>query len=69
MEISLFNWNDHPKHIAPPSKWRRGDVDILSFSRRTIRFTACPGAAPRPDEDSVKCWKGREIDSGRSSVI
>jgi MoaA/NifB/PqqE/SkfB family radical SAM enzyme len=60
----LFNWNDHPKHIARAIEMaKEAKVDILSFWPTHNPFY---GMSWRWHlgliKDGVKCWKGREID-------
>ena len=60
----LFNWNDHPDHIARAIEMaKEAKVDILSFWPTHNPFY---GMSWRWHlgliKDGVKCWKGREID-------
>jgi MoaA/NifB/PqqE/SkfB family radical SAM enzyme len=60
----LFNWNDHPKHIARAIEMAKEiGVDIISFWPTNNPFY---GASWRYrfgliNHVGVKCWKGREI--------
>jgi MoaA/NifB/PqqE/SkfB family radical SAM enzyme len=60
----LFNWNDHPQHIARAIEMaKEAQVDILSFWPTHNPFY---GMSWRWHlgliKEGVKCWKGREID-------
>jgi uncharacterized Fe-S cluster-containing radical SAM superfamily protein len=61
----LFNWNDHPKHIAKAIEMAKAiGVDIISFWPTNNPFY---GVSWRyrlglMNKIGVACWKGREID-------
>ena len=60
----LFNWNDHPDHIAQAIEMAKAaKVDILSFWPTHNPYY---GMSWRWHlglfKTGVKCWKGREID-------
>jgi len=60
----LFNWNDHPKHIARAIEMAKEiGVDIISFWPTHNPFYGMSWRYHfgRMNDIGVKCWKGREI--------
>ena len=61
----LFNWNDHPSHIARAIEMAKdARVDILSFwpTRNPFFGMSWRYHLGRMNHIGVKSWKGREID-------
>jgi len=60
----LFNWNDHPKHIARAIEMAKEiGVDIISFwpTRNPFYGMSWRYHLGMMNDIGVKCWKGREV--------
>jgi hypothetical protein len=60
----LFNWNDHPRHIARAIEMaKEARVDIISFwpTHNPFYGTSWRWHLGRFNHVGDKCWKGREI--------
>jgi MoaA/NifB/PqqE/SkfB family radical SAM enzyme len=61
----LFNWNDHPEHIAKAIEMARAiGVDIISFWPTSNPFYGISWRyrLGQLNNVGVACWKGREVD-------
>jgi len=61
----LFNWNDHPKHIARTIEMAKAiGVDIISFWPTSNPFYGISWRyrLGQFNNVGVACWKGREVD-------
>jgi pyruvate-formate lyase-activating enzyme len=61
----LFNWNDHPQHIARAIEMAKAiGVDIISFWPTNNPFYGISWRyrLGRLNQFGVACWKGREVD-------
>jgi hypothetical protein len=61
----LFNWNDHPKHIARAIEMAKAiGVDIISFWPTNNPFYGISWRyrLGQFNNVGVACWKGREVD-------
>jgi MoaA/NifB/PqqE/SkfB family radical SAM enzyme len=61
----LFNWNDHPKHIAKAIEMAKAiGVDIISFWPTSNPFYGISWRYRLGGFNNVgvACWKGREVD-------
>jgi len=61
----LFNWNDHPAHIAKAIEMARAiGVDIISFWPTSNPFYGISWRyrLGQLNNVGVACWKGREVD-------
>jgi MoaA/NifB/PqqE/SkfB family radical SAM enzyme len=68
----LFNWNDHPKHIARAIEMAKAiNMDIISFWPTNNPFYGISWRyrLGRLNHVGVACWKGREIDFRKNPTV